>query len=117
MRSNMNDTRRRQLTGTANVEERVLQSFEDNPNTSTHKILLSSLGSISQQCARAGCVSLQSAKGAVTAAQRLSEACGICTMVHAPSFQASVFFTDEASLSVENELSELTTILILRAWP
>ncbi|GFW63868.1 uncharacterized protein TNCV_3744721 [Trichonephila clavipes] len=38
MRSNMHDIKRRQLTRTVNVEVRVLQSFEDNSNTSTRNI-------------------------------------------------------------------------------
>ncbi|GFX24096.1 uncharacterized protein TNCV_2435891 [Trichonephila clavipes] len=35
MRCNMQDMRKRKMTRTMNVEERVLQSFEDHPNTST----------------------------------------------------------------------------------
>ena len=36
--SSMQDTRRRWLTRTVNVAEQVLQSIEDNPNTSTRSI-------------------------------------------------------------------------------
>ncbi|GFQ70822.1 hypothetical protein TNCT_138331 [Trichonephila clavata] len=37
-RSNMYHTRRRRLKRIFNVEEKVLQSFEDNPNTGTRAI-------------------------------------------------------------------------------
>ncbi|GFS62334.1 hypothetical protein TNIN_391731 [Trichonephila inaurata madagascariensis] len=39
LRNNLHDTGRRQLTRTFNAEERILQSFEDNPNTSTRDIV------------------------------------------------------------------------------
>ncbi|GFQ72334.1 hypothetical protein TNCT_509011 [Trichonephila clavata] len=46
--NNMHDTRRRRLTWTVNVKERVLQSFEDNPNTST-LVIAQQLG-VCQSC-------------------------------------------------------------------
>ncbi|GFW59741.1 DUF4817 domain-containing protein [Trichonephila clavipes] len=47
LHSNMHDTERRRLMRTVNVEERILQSFEDNPNTSSEPFL-SSLESINE---------------------------------------------------------------------
>ena len=38
LHSSMQDTERRRLTRTVNVAEQVLQSIEDNPNTSTRAI-------------------------------------------------------------------------------
>ena len=93
LHSNMQDTGRRWLMRTVNIAE-VLHSIKDNLNTSTRAISLQAWGlsviSVADT-AREMCASLPSAKDAVTATRCISEACGICTMVHTERCHGSHF--------------------------
>ncbi|GFR24779.1 hypothetical protein TNCT_73751 [Trichonephila clavata] len=104
--SNMYNTGRRRLTW-INIEEQVLQFFEDNPNTTT-QLLLSSLRSVSQQCGRY-CAREMSLFTICKGCNHCSLTIigrvwglhnGSCRKVSCnPNFLAYVFFTDEASFS------------------
>ncbi|GFY39628.1 hypothetical protein TNIN_116201 [Trichonephila inaurata madagascariensis] len=63
LHSNMHDTRRRRLTRTVNVGKRVLQFFEENPNTSTGAIAQRLRFVSQQQCGMSRVSSLTICQG------------------------------------------------------
>ncbi|GFW64350.1 hypothetical protein TNCV_273741 [Trichonephila clavipes] len=77
----MDVTGRRQLMWSVNVEERVLQSFEENLNTST-QVIAQQLG-VCQSSLQREVVHPYHLQRMQLAAYRLTEASIICTMVHA----------------------------------